>query len=46
MARLEAGWVFLGYVEVAFHGEAYACDGAFVEEAADEGDAVGDSAGW
>ena len=44
--RLEAGWVFAGYVEVALEGEACVCDGAFVEEAADEGDAVGDSARW
>ncbi len=29
---------------MAFHGKAYACDGAFIEEAADEGDAVWDSA--
>jgi hypothetical protein len=43
---LEAGWVFAGYVEVAFEGEAGAGDGAFVEEAADEGDAVRDSTGW
>jgi hypothetical protein len=43
---LEAGWVFLRYVEVAFHGQAYACDGAFVEETADESDAVRDAAWW
>jgi len=43
---LEAGWVFAGYVEVAFEGEAGAGDCAFVEETADESDAVRDSAGW
>ena len=31
---------------MAFEGEAGAGYGAFVEEAADEGDAVGDAAGW
>ena len=30
---------------MALEGEACVCDGAFFEEAADEGDAVGDSAG-
>ena len=43
---LEAGWVFVRYVEVIFEGEAGAGYGAFVEEAADEGDAVGDATGW
>ena len=43
---LEAGWVFLCDVEVAFEGEACTGYGAFIEEAADEGDAVGYSAGW
>src|SRR5437899_2034393 len=43
---LEAGWGFCGYVEVAFEGKAGAGDGAFVEDAADEGDAVRDAAGW
>ena len=33
--RLEAGWGFCGYVEVAFEGQAGAGYGAFVEEAAD-----------
>ena len=42
----EAGWGFGGYVEVAFEGDTGAGYGAFVEEAAYEGDAVGDSAGW
>src|ERR1700752_4533345 len=43
---LKAGGIFAGYVEVLFEGQAGAGDGAFVEEAADEGDAVGDAAGW
>jgi hypothetical protein len=42
---LEAGWGFGGYVESVFEGDADAGYGAFVEEAAYEGDAVGDSAG-
>jgi len=37
---------FLRDVEVAFEGEAGAGDGAFVEETADEGDAVGNSAAF
>ena len=36
----------MGYVEFALEGEAGTGDGALVEEAADEGDAVGDAAGW
>ena len=44
--ELEAGWIFAGYVEVLFEGKAGSGDGAFVEEAADEGDAVGDATGW
>jgi hypothetical protein len=44
-AALEAGWVFVGYVEVSFECEASVGDGAFVEEAADEGDAMWDAAG-
>ena len=43
---LEAGRGFFCYIEVLLEGEAGACDGAFVEEAADEGDAVRDSPGW
>ena len=43
---LEAGWSFVGDMEGVFQGEADAGDGAFVEEAADEGDAVGDAFGW
>jgi len=35
LVLLEAGWVFLGYFEVIFEGEAGTGDGAFVEEAAD-----------
>jgi hypothetical protein len=46
LLRLEAGWVFASYVEVTFEGKADAGDGAFVEEAADESDAVGDAARW
>ena len=44
--RLKARWVFLRYVEVAFEREASAGDRAFVEEPADEGNAVRDSARW
>ena len=33
-------------VEGAFEGQAGAAEGAFFEEAADEGDAVGDAARW
>jgi hypothetical protein len=32
--HLEAKWVFAGYVEVLFEGEAGAGEGAFAEEAA------------
>ena len=46
LLQLEAGWGFGGYFEVLFEGQAGAGYGAFVEEAAYEGDAVGDSAGW
>ena len=45
-ALLEAGWVFLRYVEVLFESQAGAGYGAFVEETADEGYAVRDSTGW
>ena len=41
----EAGWGFGGYVEVMFEGYPGAGYGAFFEEAAYEGDAVGDSMG-
>ena len=44
--RLKARWVFLRYVEVAFEGKAGTGDGAFVEDAADERDSVGDTSGW
>jgi hypothetical protein len=42
----EAGWVFCGHVEVVLERKADAGDGAFVEKAADEGDAMRDAAGW
>ena len=44
-SALKAGWGLGGYVEGAFEGETDAGYGAFVEEAAYEGDAVGDAVG-
>jgi hypothetical protein len=44
--KLEAGWVFFGYVEVTLQSQADAGDSALVEEAADEGYAVRDAVRW
>src|SRR5260370_39916301 len=44
LGESEGGRALVGDGEGAFEGDADAAEGAFVEEAADEGDAVGDAA--
>ena len=46
LLALKTGRMLGDDVEGAFEGEAGAAEGAFFEEAADYGDAVGDAAGW